>query len=375
MRGGEEIVRNLKTASYFLRNFVRKKNADMKKILLLTVSLLCCCGVWALKPLKKPLVFVSPDSVVFWARDFGNPRLVALMGDSSVYPQRTVITKKERRAFKAQISAWEQRMKERFNLVGGSGDEVNDLQTLPAADMLYRSATLLLQTADGRFAEAMERTLYNALPSAILAGVGMMERSVASQALMNASGMVFATDDEGVYVNFYTNSYARVRTDALSLTLDVMTAMPLDPRVKVRVGGLSGQQSFKLRLYMPKWAQKAAGGVVKTYLNGREEEFPIVKGYLEIDRRWRNGEEVFFDLPFHPAYVHRADGSVALMRGPVVYVMTTPVESFPLPEAMQFEADPQSNALRATAWKADGTTATLIARPYAERQGVVWMKE
>ncbi len=347
----------------------------MKKSLLLTLLLLCCCGAWALKPLKKPLAFVSPDSVVFWSRDFGNPRLVALIGDSSAYPQPTVITKKDRKNFKAQLAAWEQRRTARFNIVGGAGDEENDLQTLPAADMLYRSATLLLQTGDGRFAETIERTLYNALPAAILAGGGTMERSVASQALMNASGMAFATDEEGVYVNFYTNSYACVRTANLALTLDVMTAMPFEPRVKIRVGGLRGQQTFKLRLLMPEWARTISGGSIKTYLNGREEEFPVVNGYLEIDRRWRNGEEVFFDLPIQPSYVHRPDGNVALMRGAVVYVLTTPTESFALPQAAEFEANPQSNNLRATCTKADGTTATLIAHPYAERQGVVWMKE
>ena len=73
---------------------------------------------------------------------------------------------------------------------------------------------------------------------------------------------------------------------------------------------------------------------IEKLVNGRAEDVPTANGYWVIARKWNSGDEVFFDLPMTPRFIHRtyepgrATGStkrsrpvrqIAVQRGPLIY--------------------------------------------------------
>ena len=164
---------------------------------------------------------------------------------------------------------------------------------------------------------------------------------MASEALLSAPGMMYCTDKEGIYANFFLNSTTRIVTEKFSMIVDQNTEMPYGERVKFRFLGLSKKHlPFKFRLRMPMWATRRPGDGLNfcyvgkerpaptVYVNGHEWEQPTIeRGYLVIEREWRSGDEVFVDFPLDVQLLRRLDakgkaqrGEVALQVGPLVYV-------------------------------------------------------
>lgn len=378
----------------------------MKKILLFTYAcLFLLTTASAEKRLKRPLTFVPADSIVFLSQDISNLRLLALATDSTARPARITIGKAERKAFEKNLRTWQEHMASHFNLVGGMGDELVNPQILPAAAMLHESATLFLQTADAKFANTISRIVHNTLPTALGSPVEA-ERQMGARALSDAAGMIYATDTEGVYINFYTNSYGYIHTPHLHLSLDVQTFMPFEGRVKVRVGGMKkGRHEFKLRFLIPEWCRAEISPATRytavpdkkeqliVYINGRDEELKAENGYVEITRAWRNGDEVYFDLPF-PILTIRpvvcdslTSGVVALQRGPLVYALPRSVNEWYFDAEQPIRIDyseqvanvpclaGQLKAKKSTSESTEVPKTSFVAVPYAIFRGQVWLEE
>lgn len=378
----------------------------MKKILLFTcLSLLVLTMASGNKRLKRPLAFVPADSIVFLSQDISNLHLLSLVADSTVRPKHFSIGKAERKAFDKDLKAWKEHMEGHFNLVGGMGDELLQPQILPATAMLYQSASLFLQTADAQFADAIGRIVHNTLPTAIHSRFEA-ERQMGARALADAAGMIYATDAEGVYINFYTNSYSRIHTQNLCLSLDMQTYMPFEGRVKVRVGGMkSGRHEFKLRFFIPEWCRTEISPAARytatpdkkelltVYINGRDEELKAENGYVEITRAWRNGDEVYFDLPFPILTIRQANsgvaetGTVALQRGPLVYALPRGIDGWRLDAQQTILADYSEEVANvpclsgglikkeSTSESSEVLKTSFVAVPYAIFQGPLWLEE
>lgn len=376
----------------------------MKKLLLLIISaLITLTPAHAEGQLNEPLRFVEADSVVFLSQDMSNYRLMALTLDSTVLSLPFTPKKYSRKAFEKHTKAWQAHLANHFNLVGGAGHEDKEPQRSAAIAALYASAELFLQTGSAQYANAIERIAQNALPTA-LGARSKAERKVGARALIDAAGMIYATDEDGVYVNLYTNSFARIHTPRLAFSLDVQTMMPYEARVKIRVGGLkSGRHHFKLHLLIPEWCNAqispteryaaSAQGTERlvVYINGRDEELQVRDGYVVVERAWRNGEEVYFDLPFPILTIKNklaedyAQGCVALQRGPLVYALTQPSEDFGLDMRQKIEVDYSgqvadvpclSGGLKekeSTSERAEVLGKKFVAVPYSLFPGQVWI--
>lgn len=274
--------------------------------------------------------FVPADSVLFFDARRTNFRFAAACVDTGLRPQATEAGSLSARGVRKARKAWETDVAAGLNAVGGRGDELQGEQTFAAARAARASARLFLLTGEGRCFDVVDRVLYNALPSALLPEAPFFERRVAAQTMLDATGWIYAADGEGVYVNLYANCYASIRTPGFCLTLDQITSLPTEPRVRFRVGGLPrGFTRFKLRLRLPEWGGGAAAvaGLLPAaesgerppvvYVNGRETPCETENGYIVIERDWRNRDEVFFDFDLRPRLVRRAaDGACAWRRGP-----------------------------------------------------------
>ena len=113
----------------------------------------------------------------------------------------------------------------------------------------------------------------------------------AAQALLNSLGWVAAAEGTDLYVNLPVDCMINVSTPALHCTVDQIYETG---RVKYRLAGFPADGS-RLRLHLRLPAGVAADDV---FLNGRRLLAPrMERGYLVVDRAWRNNEEIYYDLP------------------------------------------------------------------------------
>ena len=289
---------------------------------------------WAQQQLAAPLRLVASDSVLVWLNDPANIVASAQQTDRYVAEQPFQAVKLSRKEFKQRCDQWNQTLSDWMG--NGYACSHHQPSVVDMVNGISASAHLFCVTADSRYLNAIERVAYNHLLPIVVPPADLsFERRMAAQTLMNIGGMIYATDEEGAYVNFYLNNTAHIKTDTHDFIIDQMTAMPYEGLVKLRVSGLKrGRTPITLRFRMPDWALRTTSerapfaflapslSLPTIYVNGRDEQLPVVNGYVEVCRLWNNGDEVYFILPtdFFKVCGKCEDKScMALQRGPLVY--------------------------------------------------------
>lgn len=372
----------------------------MKHYLPTLILLLLAMPLPAQKLLPRQLKYVDADSIVIWESGKSDLRGLALKIAPELVPQPVSAKDMPRKELRRRLREWTEEIAPALNLAGGSGDETTQPQAEAAERTVKAAAPLLLATGDSRFADALERAAVNALPAEIKAdGRLTFEKRLAARTLLDITGMIYATDRDEVYVNYYLNSSTHIRTKQLDVVIDQLTAMPHSGRVKLRISGLHKNGTpLKLRLRIPAWARGnifpeenyTTGNqwpLPTVYVNGREEFFSMERGYLTIAREWNSGDEVYFDLPFSLQKVRKTDtrsaSSIALMRGPLLYSLTKDIPGYLLTKESkiteQEEPDRYSQTLLdITLHRAGDSEMQEIhaeARPYQTERATVWLPE
>lgn len=272
--------------------------------------------------LGQPLQVLSPDSVFFLGEGIANLRLTPMLVDKTLQPSSFGA---DPGLFEQVSNRWCTKIAPTLNAVGGSGDERED-QTMAAVLNAADAAYMLRLTADARYADIVERAVFNALPRTFFMPAAPLDRSMAAQAIFASADLVYLIDSEGVYVNFYVPSMACITAGRFSCRLEQITSQPFSSEVKLRFSRLPcGGQTFAVRLRLPEWCV----GQPEVFVNGREVDgCDVSHGYLIINRTWREGDEIYFSLPVAPAFVTVGDRRV-LRCGPLVYALTddVPVEA------------------------------------------------
>jgi DUF1680 family protein len=207
---------------------------------------------------------------------------------------------------------------------------------------------MLLATGDARYADLIERTLYNA----VLAGVSLTGEQyfyvnpLASNGeaehlhrggcrrkawhfvaccppnvmrLLASLGHYVATGDAS---GLQIHQYAAAHLVAPSVALRMETAYPWDGRVRLTLEETSAGP-WTLALRVPGWCTGASARI-----NGRETAGSAAPSrYLRLERAWARGDVVEVDLPMqarcvvaHP-WIESTRGCVAIERGPLVYCL------------------------------------------------------
>lgn len=289
-------------------------------------------------PVSSSLRYVTGDSVIIWDA----PELLLSQqgprGDGP-RPQACLLqppTKHELRRLKRR---WNSSLHPRLNIMGSLGECYETATGLGGAEVLYAAMAMYLAEGDACWMDVAERAVSNSLYRANGWPASDEEHRAARQALADAMSAVYATDEEGLFVNLFVNNTAHVVTEYFSLYVDQLTAMPDEGRVKIRLTGLGrGGRQLTLRIRIPRWVngrdtmlpsvtyQMADTLLPQLYVNGRPEDLPVERGYWVVRRKWNSGDEVFFDFPMSPRIMRRTDGNgrpvrgaIAVARGPVVY--------------------------------------------------------
>jgi uncharacterized protein len=215
-------------------------------------------------------------------------------------------------------------------------------ETCAAIGSIMWNWRMLLIEGDARYADLLERTLYNAMLPGVsldgetyfyqnpLADEGSHRRQTwfgtaccppnVARTLASLPGYLYGVSDEGVWVHLYAASTARITlADGRLVALRQETRYPWDGEIAITVGG---EGVFSLLLRIPAWCEQGAALTV----NGLPAPDSLVPGsYAEVRRDWRSGDTVHLRLPMpvrcvesHP-YVEENSGRVALMRGPLLY--------------------------------------------------------
>ena len=206
---------------------------------------------------------------------------------------------------------------------------------------------MLAASGDAKFADVMERALYNGINSGMSLGGTLycyrnplafdpasgeqirnpwydttccppnLERTFAS-----LPGYFYSTSSDGIYVHLYDNSELDWHLEnGTALKVTQKTNYPWDGRVEITVNPAQPSE-FTFYLRMPGWADHAQLAV-----NGKTISGATPGEYLPISRRWSSGDVIHLQMEM-PVQILQANprvaddtGRVALQRGPLVYCM------------------------------------------------------
>jgi hypothetical protein len=277
----------------------------------------------------------------------------------------------DRELLDAVVAQWDATWARRSYLTGGMGarhlgESYGDDFELPP-DRAYTETCgavaavmvawrLLLATGEVRFADAIERLLFNLVATSpsvagdrffyvnpllrrepgveVPDGVAPFRKDTLRanwfwvsccptnlvRLLASLSAYTASTTADGLYLHqLAAGTVEATMGGGRRARLRVDTNYPWEGRVRVRVEESAGE--WELHLRVPEWA---GSGTTATVDGVRR---PVAPGYATVARDWRPGDEVVLELPVAPRFV-RADprvnalrGTVAVERGPLVYCL------------------------------------------------------
>jgi len=279
---------------------------------------------------------------------------------------------------------WENIVYKKFYLTGGLGAlhqgeafgknyELPNLtaynETCAAIANVYWNYRMFLLHGDSKYIDVLERSLYNG----VISGVGLDGKtffypnplecdmhfhfnsggSLTREPWFDCSccptnlcrfmpsipGYIYAQAKNSLYVNLFVTSSSTIQLDKkLPVTISQETQYPWDGQVKISVSPEKTSQ-FALSLRVPGWAQnQPVPGDLYSYIspesvtvsilvNGEAVQYKSEKGYAVIDREWKQGDVVTYNLPMNINRVEANQqviddaGQVAIERGPMVYCL------------------------------------------------------
>lgn len=236
-------------------------------------------------------------------------------------------------------------------------------ETCAAIANVYWNNRMFLLHGDAKYIDVLERILYNGLLSGVslsgdrffypnpLASMGQHQRSAwfgcaccisnMTRFLPSMPGYMYAQDKNNLYVNLFAGGKANITLPAGIINLEQQTEYPWEGKVKIVVSP-EKTTAFALQVRVPGWSKKelvpgdlyfAADKREKPLaitLNGKSVKYEMVKGYAVIDRSWKKGDVIAFELPMEIQKVYAKEtvkddkNRFALQRGPLIYCLEGP---------------------------------------------------
>src|SRR5690606_34948554 len=268
-------------------------------------------------------------------------------------------------------SQWRRASERRTYVTGGQGSHHQDeafgedwelppdraySETCAGVGSIMFSWRLLLADGDERYADLIERTLFNVVatspasdgraffyantlhkrtptqpvdPDATSPRASSSLRAPwfevsccppnVARTFASLAAYIATADDEGVQVHQYASCTVRTALpDGTRVAFDVATDYPADGRVRIKIEE-DGEWTLSLRV--PSWA---SGGTVRV---GGEQTQKADPGMISLRRAFRAGDVVELDLPMTPRFtlpdprVDAVRGCVAVERGPEVMAL------------------------------------------------------
>ena len=268
------------------------------------------------------------------------------------------------------LRLWDNMVQKQMYITGGIGsqssgeafsadyDLPNDTvyaESCASIGLMMFARRMLQMEADSRFADVMERALYNtvlggmALDGKHFFYVNPLEvhpKTLAfnhiydhvkpvrqrwfgcaccppniARVLTSLGHYIYTPQPDALYIHLYVGNEMAVPVGDNTLGLKISGNYPWHEQVDITVTSPESVQ-HTLALRLPDWCASP-----RVMLNGEPCEGEIRKGYLHIKRSWQEGDRIALTLPMpvrrvygNPLLRHVA-GKVAVQRGPLVYCL------------------------------------------------------
>jgi DUF1680 family protein len=217
-------------------------------------------------------------------------------------------------------------------------------ETCAAIGMALWNHRMFLMSGDGKYADVLEREVYNGLLSGVslggdrffyvnpLGSVGRHHRvewfdcsCCPTNLVRYVPGMgerVYAHRDNSIWTVLYLGNDATIPLKDGKVRFIEKTSYPWDGDVEIAVE-VEKSFAFDVNLRIPGWCR----GAPSLTVNGEKVKAKTDKGYARLTRTWKNGDVIRLSLPMPVERVYadprvKADvGRVAIRRGPVVYCL------------------------------------------------------
>ncbi len=206
---------------------------------------------------------------------------------------------------------------------------------------------LLCATGDARYGDGLERVVFNGIlaakepdadgdyPYYSTYGTGAHKVFYAKkwpccsgtlvQGVADYVKNIYFRAHDGVAVNLYAPSRVRWTENGTPVTLTQETDYPLRGTVTLRVSSAAPAE-FALRMRIPSWLSATP----ELRVNGKPAHADLKRGFAVVRRRWTSGDALTCEFPLQfrtEAIDDLHPETVALLRGPLVYVEKNPVDS------------------------------------------------
>ena len=240
-------------------------------------------------------------------------------------------------------------------------------ETCAAVGLVFWAQRMLQLTADAQYADMLEKTLYNAVAAAIssdgkqffyanpLASDGRAQRQPwfkvaccppnVARLVGSLGQYVYSVGERHLAVHLFVAGQAHLQVGGRHIGVCQTHDYPWDGHIRLDLE-LAGPAEFGLWLRVPGWSRGATLRV-----NGEEIRVDghLERGYVKLERTWRGGDRIDFDLPmpvervYANPFVAEDVGCVALQRGPLIFCL----EEADNPVALHQVCLPRSAALDA----------------------------
>jgi hypothetical protein len=281
-------------------------------------------------------------------------------------------------------SIWENMVSKKFYINGGigalhSGESFGANYHLPNASAYNETCAAIANVywnfrmfelhGHAKYIDVLERSLYNNVLSGVsldgknffypnpLAANGSYTRQPwfdcsccptnLCRFLSSVTGYIYAQKENNLYVNLFIGSSATIKLNGnRSVQISQTSNYPWDGNISFEVSPKS-KTKFALKLRVPGWVKDEpvpsnlysylnTGDLnVKLKVNGKEDAtYKFEEGYIVIDRVWKKGDKVEYQMPMKINRVVSHEkvaanrGLVALERGPVLFCLEDKDNSF-----------------------------------------------
>jgi len=231
-------------------------------------------------------------------------------------------------------------------------------ETCASVGMVLWNQRMGMLTGESKYVDILEKSLYNgALDGISLAGdkffygntLASMGRNARrdwfgtaccpaniARLIESLGNYIYGYSNNNIWVNLFVGSNTNMEIAGQDIAVSMKTNYPWDGQVALTVSPQK-KTKFSLRVRIPGWAQGDAvpGGLynfsdvhaagITVTLNGKPIPYQMDKGYMVIDREWKQGDEVSLNIPMDikrvtsrpevKANIER----VAIQRGPIIY--------------------------------------------------------
>lgn len=275
--------------------------------------------------------------------------------------------------FKAMKTVWEDVVHRNMYVTGGIGSSGSNegfsvdydlpnekayCETCASVGMVFWNQRMNALSGNAQYIDVLEKVLYNSALDGLsfegdrffygnpLASNGQHFRkewfgtaccpSNIGRLVASLGDYIYGVSEKDIYVNLFIGSSTSLTIQDTKVELRQITSYPWNGKVSLEVKP-SKKSSFTLRIRIPGWLKgQAVPGDLYQFKEIKQVQLPILlngvsvpyteeSGYALIEREWKMGDIITFELPMDIKRVtarpelKAANNRVALQRGPLIY--------------------------------------------------------